>query len=192
VFVQTCPKCGHQLSVPFNSPCPSCGLWIEHLIGLTGNSFQRARWSDHTTLITGNNVNLGTKDYNASFNYIGVGNIDDLVKFTMLFGHDATLTNGRGIATLYRVAYLTEIVGSGSSIYFPGLAPCSGVCVISPNSEDYGHTYPILSGWVASRFGHVFGTCRICGCQTPFAIIICSACSSGLNFDWNKMLYPLP
>lgn len=186
----TCPRCGATLKTPFVPPCSNCGFEIDHLTGKHLSDFQKEKWDKHRELFCGATVSLGDGDYNASFNYAGDAKIDLLTKFAISYGHESTLPSPRGTyLNPVRVAFVPEIIGSGTSVGMIGNVPVSGFCLISPHSEMFGHSFPAITDWVTEIFGDVGGVCRFCGRATQFGLVVCDKCytDSHVN-DWTKLL----
>lgn len=183
-----CPNCRSWLSGPFTI-CPHCGFSFSHLVAPTSTEAQ-GKMADHTQLFTRGTVSLGKKpEFNASFDYYGVTNLTDLVRFTITYGHRAQVSSGPGrLPSDVIAAFVPEIIGSGVSRYSTDYQPCSGLCIVSPASTKWGHPFPVLDTWVSSKFSGQFGTCYRCGSTTPFAQSICSRCYSEIGNDWRKCL----
>src|SRR5258706_15563014 len=93
----SCPKCGHQVAGAFPSKCPNCTFDISALAGRGTTSFQVFKWNKHADLLQGRDIQLQSGEiYNASFDYNGHANLDDLVRFTITYGDRTTLLSARG------------------------------------------------------------------------------------------------
>jgi hypothetical protein len=79
-IVSYCPKCGHQVFGAFPSQCPNCPFNIAALAGKGTTAFQISKIIKHTDLLQGRNIRLSKNDtYNASFDYNGYAQLDDIV-----------------------------------------------------------------------------------------------------------------
>ena len=161
-FDVTCPSCDAIVTAPFSCNCESCGFSIDALAGRNTSQFQKNKWNEHTSLVSGVDIELDGKPFNASFDYNGVANIDDLVKYAVNYGSRATIQSNRGNhPTEVIVAYVPEIIGSGLGIFSANYLPCSGVCLMSPQSTQYGHSFPVLDQWVGSTFTSQMASCKL-------------------------------
>src|SRR5262249_45219284 len=134
-------------------------------------------------------LGLYGKTHNASFDYNGLANLEDVLRFTVTFGDRATLLSSRGNhQNRVIITYIPEPIGSGTSICNPGSVPCSGVCLISPQSPTWSHTFPVMDDWVRQEFAGQTSACRFCGRQTGFAQPICALCYAANNGDWLSFL----
>ena len=188
-----CPKCAVSLKGAFNPPCPSCGFTLDHLTGKRLSGFQTQKWHKHRELLSGANISLHGGDWNASFTHNGDAALEELVRFTITFGDAEFVTSARGNhQNPVLLAYVPEVIGSGSAITAPGMVPCSGVCIISPHSLDYGHPYPAMDDWIHATFPtRQQSLCKICGQQTAFAEVICGDCyANHAGSDWRNLLKP--
>lgn len=186
-----CLKCGKTSMKPMSYPCFSCGFDIDHLTGIKLSQFQVRKWDEHSQLITGQNISLFGKEYNCSFDYNGISNISDLVTYTINYGTDVNIPSNRGAhVNPVKISFIPEIIGSGTSVYYNAgdTFPCSGCCVISPVSIDYGHPFPILRDWVIQEFGTQKSTCFICGKDVDFGLSICNECYEKKGGDWHEFL----
>jgi hypothetical protein len=184
-----CPKCNTRVEGIFPTHCPACSFNIDALAGLNMSADQRDKWREHTDLLSGSAVALYNKEFNASFNYNGVANLPDIVQFTITFGDRATTLDRRGRhSNQVILAYLPEIIGSGSAIHYPSLVPCSGVMLISPGSQNYAHSYPIIDEWVQRKFPTQKSFCRMCARETGFGVPICNECYEQYDMDWRKLM----
>jgi hypothetical protein len=95
----------------------------------------------------------------------------------LTYGDWATVPAGRGRYTNdVVIVFVPEVIGSGTSIFQAGPVPCSGVCLMSPASLDWGHSYPALASYVQETFGHLLSKCKLYGTATPFAVPVCDDC----------------
>lgn len=188
IYTYPCPQCRAALSGPFNG-CGSCGYSFGHLVTPTSPAAQR-KMADHTQLLTRGTISLGGRpECNASFDYYGVTNLTDLVRFTITYGHRASVSSGPGrLPSDVIAAFIPEIIGSGVSRYTTDYQPCSGLCLISPASMNWGHPFPMLDQWVATKFAGQTGICFRCRTTTPFAQPICAKCYGEIAHDWRKSL----
>ncbi len=185
-----CPDCSSQRPAPFLPPCPNCGFSLDHLNGRQLSDWQRQKWKKHQELLQGSNISLHGGKWNASFTHNGNAALEDLVRFTISYGDTQVLSSPRGNnQNPVYLAYIPEIIGSGLAIATPGLVPCSGLCIVSPSSIQYGHTYPILDDWMQDHFSGLGSSCRLCHTPTAFGEVFCMQCYSGYaNGDWQKLL----
>jgi hypothetical protein len=186
----SCPKCGHQVAGTFPSKCPNCTFDISALAGRGTTSFQVFKWNKHADLLQGRDIQLQSGEiYNASFDYNGQANLDDLVRFTITYGDRTTLPSARGsYQNPIILAYIPERIGAGTAIHFPGTVPCSGICLISPQSENYSHSFPVIDEWVQTTFAGTTSNCRICSSATSFGQPICAACYIKHGGGWRSFL----
>ncbi|MBE0544654.1 MAG: hypothetical protein IH623_25215 [Verrucomicrobia bacterium] len=183
-----CPKCLNSLAAPFALACPSCGFTLAHLIGSPSPETQ-PKQDKHTELLTVGSISLHGGEFNASFDYYGLLSLPDLVRYTVSYGHHSTVPSPRGDHTnAVTVAYVPEIIGSGISRYSTGYMACSGLCIVSPGSQRWGHPYPILEQWTQQQFAGAVGACFVCGTATPFGHTLCPACYSKEGSDWRRFL----
>ena len=189
--IQTsCPKCGYSFIGPFPSRCPNCPFDISALAGRGTTSFQMRKWNKHTDLLQGRDIQIQPGEiYNASFDYNGQANLDDLVRFTITFGDRTSLPSSRGnYLNPIIVAYTPEQIGAGTAIHFPGTVPCSGICLISPQSENYAHSFPVIDDWVQKTFAGTTSHCRVCNAITFFGQSICANCYGKYDRGWKTFL----
>lgn len=185
----TCPSCEAKHPAPFRSACPSCGFSVAHLAGQSLSDFQNGKWDKHTELLRGQNISLHSGDYNASFDHVGSGSLGELVRFALSYGHESEVPANRGPhVNPVRIAYIPQVIGSGISAYTSTPIACSGVCIISPGSLEYGHAYPVLNQWVQEEFAGKSGQCAFCGTPTAFGHPICQKCYEDRDGDWTKLL----
>ena len=187
----TCFSCGFTSSTVLRYPCPSCGVDLSHLNGATSSSFQTRKWGEHLDLLSGANVDLHGKEWNCSFDISGYGKISDIVEFTLNYGQKLYLPANRGnhVNEVY-LAFIPEIIGSGVSTHYATLQtePCSGCCVISPTSLNYGHPFPILYDWVSQQWPTTGATCHFCNRTTHVGLTICWDCYQKNGGNWTTFL----
>ena len=184
-----CPMCGGTVNGVFPVQCPYCPF--NRTILATGGvtHWQRTKWSEHTDIIVGRNVQLYGKPYNASFDYNGATKLEDVLRFGITFGDRIILPSSRGPHTNPGIiAYIPETIGSGTSIYSPDLVPCSDLFLMSPHNLQWSHAFPVLDDWIRQYYGGRTSTCRVCGAQTGFAQPVCAQCYSANNGDWQSFL----
>jgi hypothetical protein len=170
-------------------PCPHCSFDIDHLIGVGLTPFQQEKWNEHRELLYGGTLTLHGKPYNASFNHNGEAKIELLTRFVISYGHEGNLPSPHGgYINAVRVAYVPEIVGSGASVETVDNVPVSGLCIISPQSVEFGHSFPAMTSWVSGTFGNEPAYCKFCGRPTQFGLVICDACYSNGYNDWTVLL----
>jgi hypothetical protein len=176
------------MAAPFALACPSCGFTLAHLIGSSSPETQSKK-DKHTELLTVGSISLHKGEFNASFDYYGFLSLPDLVRYTVSYGHHSTVPSPRGDQdNPVIVAYVPEVIGSGISRYNTDYMPCSGICIISPGSERWGHPYPILDQWTKKQFTNALGVCFLCATPTPFGHTLCSACYAKQGSDWRRFL----
>jgi hypothetical protein len=147
------------------------------------------KWKEHTDLLYSGSVPLYGKQYNASFNYNGVADLEDMIRFTLTFGDTATIKDSRGINdTKVILAYFPEIFGSGSATHYHQLVACSGLMVMSPSSFNYSHAFSVIDEWIQNTFPGWQSTCRLCNEPTDFGQPICAKCYSSGNNKWTDLL----
>jgi hypothetical protein len=148
-----------------------------------------AKQLKHNQLLTSDSISLSGGEFNASFDHYGFLSLPDLVRYTISYGHRATVSSPRGRHNnQVIVAYVPDIIGSGVSQYSSNYTPSSGVCIISPGSERWGHPFPVLDPWVQQQFSGMQGICVVCGSNTPFGHTLCLEHYDILNGDWRKLL----
>lgn len=160
------------------------------MAGAPISSFQVKNWGQHSDLLAGRNIQLYGKQYNASFDFAGKANLQDLVRFTITFGSSGIVPGRNGRADCQTMlAYVPQTIGSGVMQAAPSInVPCSGICLLSYTSVDYKHSYPVLDDWVRQTFTGQTATCRECGEVTGFGHCICSNCYLKSNWDWTNYL----
>ncbi len=184
-----CPQCNGWVDGIFPTQCPFCSLNINTLSGSATSNFANNKWQQHTTLLSGTTVPLFGKTFNASFDYNGLAKLTDLLQFALTYGDRTTIPDSRGINNnLIIVAYTPEVIGSGSAIHYPALVPCSGVMVMSPNSQIYAHSFPVIDEWVQNTIPIQTSFCRICASETGFGVPVCNNCYIENDWDWQKLL----
>jgi ribosomal protein L37E len=187
----SCYSCGQQSQEPINYPCSACGVDISHLDGTALSSWQRKKWKEHTSLVTGSYIPLKGKDWNCSFDIVGYSKIPQIVEFTLNYGQWFSLPSTHGGHTNdVCITFIPEIIGSGVSKHYTTLGPMpvSGCCVISPDSMQYGHPFPVLYDWVNIKFGGASSVCRLCGTETPVGLSVCWDCYDRNGNDWTRLL----
>lgn len=184
-----CPNCANHVPLPFPPTCPHCSFTIDGLTGKGTSSFQKKKDSQHRDLLYGRNVDLYKKQFNASFDFYGEAELPDLVRFSISYGDRTIVPSTHGShPTELIVSYIPSVIGSGASIYGPGLLPCSGICLMSPASTGYAHSFPFLDDYVRSKFSGLSSTCRSCGDPTGFAQPFCTKCYQTKSLDWKSWL----
>ncbi len=187
----TCFHCGHSSSSPITYPCSNCGANLNHLNGQSFSNFQRNKWNEHTDLIQGyQQVQLYDKNWNCSFDTTGTSKINDIVKFTINYGQKLSLQSNRGnhVNEAY-LSFIPEIIGQGTSSQYTTLSTvtCSGCCIISPQSINYGHPFPVLIDWVKQTWSSESSQCYKCGKKTHVGLQICGECYQKIG-NWEKLL----
>jgi len=186
-----CVQCHEKLEAPFRGTCPHCGFSLQHLFGKKLSDFQKQKRDKHCDLLFGRKIQLHGSNYNASFDSYGDANLEDLMRFTLSYGHHAKLpSRGGRHENEIVLAFIPDIIGSGISVYDTDYQPltCSGVAVISPASQDYGHGFPVLDDWVHQTFKTEEGFCVSCGALTAFGHPLCHKCYEARGSDWLKFL----
>ena len=184
-----CPNCHSTSKGVFPVRCPNCDFNIDGLVGRSTSSFQEKKWKEHTQLLYGDTIDLHEKEFNASFDYKGIAHIDELIRFTITFGDKATILDARGIhSNQIILSYFPEPIGRGTAIHYHQLVPCSGLMVISPQSEEYAHAFPVLDEWVHDKFQNGKSHCRLCKRETDFGQPICSDCYTRRSMDWEALM----
>jgi len=85
--------------------------------------------------------------------------------------------------------YVAAVRADGGTSRTPDqLFACSGVCVVSPASMNYGHPFPVLDEWVEREFGKSSSMRRFCGGSTSFGQPICGDCYVDKGGDWKLFL----
>ncbi len=183
-----CPKCQQPVSGVFPSACPDCGFTIDAIAGRGTTDFQIKKAGQHSDLLYGRSIGLYGKVLNASFDFYGQANIDALVRFAITYGDRATLPSSRGgHQNPIIVSYIPEIIGSGITMYSQDTIPCSGICIISAHSLEWGHSFPILDQWMKVNFQGAKSNCKLCGAPTSFAEPVCNNCYQS-NGNWINLL----
>ncbi|MGH3639636.1 MAG: hypothetical protein ACRDUX_11495 [Mycobacterium sp.] len=125
---------------------------------------------------------------NASFDLRGLAKLSDLVRFTLMFGDRATLPSRR-YANPAIFAYIPEPIGAGTVLHQVGTIACSGICVVSPQSIEFRHAFPVVAEWVDQKYGHdPGGGCRLCSAPTAFAQPVCGRCYNDIGGDWSRLV----
>ena len=188
--IQThCPRCGAVVAGVFPSSCPHCPFTIDAIAGRGTSQFQRINWGQHSDILAGRGIQLYNKSMNASFDFRGHAVLDDLVRFTLTFGDRASLLTRGGRANPIMVSFIPEPIGAGTVLYQAGTIACSGICIISPQSVQYSHSFPVLGLWVEQKFSQLPGLgCRICSSPTAFAQPVCARCYATIGGDWMRLL----
>jgi len=186
IVTTTCPKCGNPISRPFPNQCPYCPFNLSALAGCGTTSFQVLKWNKHSDLLQGRNIQLAKGEiYNASFNYSGFAQLEDIVRFTVTFGDRTTLPSPHGgYQNPVIISYIPEQLGAGTAIHFPGTVPCSGICLVSPQSDSYAHSFPVIDEWVQATYSTNVSFCRFCKTPTAFGQPICADCYAERGSDW--------
>jgi hypothetical protein len=186
-----CPKCGNLISGPFPQQCPYCPFNLSALVGRGTTAFQVMKWEKHSDLLFGRNIQLANGEtYNTSFNFNGYAQLEDIVRFSITFGDRTTILSPHGgHQNQLIVSYIPEQLGAGTAIYSPGTIPCSGICLISPQSNDYAHSFPVIDDWVQATFAGATSSCRICSAPTAFGQPICAECYAERGSDWHNFIY---
>lgn len=188
-MISTCPRCKGLIKGVFPHECPYCDFTVSDLVGQGISPFQQKKWKEHTELLYRGSVGLYGKKYNASFNYRGVADLEDMVRFTITFGDTGIIKDSRGIHDNEVIlSYFPEVLGTGTAICYHQGVPCSGVMVISPASFDYAHACPVIDDWVREKFPNQQSQCRLCGKRTDFGQPICADCYSKGNDNWKEFL----
>ena len=149
-----CPVCSGMVPIPFPYDCPLCHATFDGILGKGTSSFQVKNNFEHRDLIRGREIKLYNRwECNASFDFYGDAMLTDLVRFTVSYGHRATVPSDRGNKqTNVIVSYIPQIIGSGA--YADNMAcllPCSGLLLSSPASVNYSHSFPLLDDYVRAR-----------------------------------------
>jgi hypothetical protein len=175
----TCFKCGSTFDHPIHFPCPACGVDIGHLNGTQNSPHQIKKWKQHLDLVEGRPINLYGKKCNCSFDSVGYSKITKVVEFTLNFGQKLQLpsSSGKYLNDVY-LAFIPEVIGSGIFSNYPtsDTMPCSGTCIVSPKSIDFGHPFPALYDWVTSKWPHTSYSCLSCGKPTHIGLPFCQDC----------------
>jgi len=189
-LITVCPRCNYQINGVFQYACPNCSFNISALAGRGTTSFQVLKWLKHTDLLQGQSIQLAEGEkYNASFNFNGYAKLDDIVRFTITYGDRVNYSSPRSRhPTSFVISYIPEQLGAGTAIHYPGTVPCSGICLVSPQSDEYAHSYPVIDEWVHDTFARFTSYCRFCNMPTAFGQPICENCYSSRSSDWLKFL----
>lgn len=183
-----CPRCKNVEQGPFGTSC-QCGFTIRDLSGQSTNPWIVNKDQQHHELLTEGAVSLFGKKYNASFTYNGIVMLEDLVRFTITYGSRTTIPSIRGAhPTEIILAFVPEVIGSGTSVFEPGLVPCSGIVLMSPGSMNHGHSFPALQQYVNDTFSSLGNTCKSCGKQIDFGQPFCVECYYLHNIDWRELI----
>lgn len=183
-----CPHCTATFAGPLPVECPSCGFNVGILAGQGTTDFQRRKWEEHTGILQGRDIELHNKEFNASFDFKGYARIDDLVRFTLTYGDRDELRSRGGYSSPAWMAYVPEPIGSGTCLYYRGTVSCSGLCIVSAHSTEYGHAFPMMDQWVADKYGDQPSRCRICGRPTLMAQPVCEDCYVEIEGDWTRLI----
>lgn len=187
-YESTCPKCGNRIKGPFPNHCPFCSFNIDALAGRGTTSFQVKKWQKHSDLLYGRNIQLTNGEIiNTSFDFHGYANLDDIVRFTITYGERSFLKSRKQINPVI-ISYIPEVIGAGTAIYSLGTIPCSGICIISPSSNDYSHPFPVIDVWVKTTFPNMESFCRICQSPTTFGQPFCEKCYESNGSNWRNFI----
>jgi hypothetical protein len=186
----SCPKCRNSISGPFPDQCPYCTFNLSALVGQGTTSYQVTKWNKHSDLLQGRNIQLSSGEiYNASFDFNGYAKLDDIVRFTITYGDRTTLPAPHGgYENPVIISYIPEQLGAGTAIHFPGTVPCSGICLVSPQSDIYAHSFPVIDEWTQVTFPGASSSCRFCNSSTAFGQPICEKCYAERGSDWKNFL----
>jgi len=188
-FRTSCPSCGGTVAGVFPASCPHCPFTIDALAGRGTSQFQRIKWGEHSDILAGRAIQLYGKTMNASFDFRGQAALDDLVRFTLTFGDRASLPTRDGHANPVIVSFIPKPIGAGTVLYQAGTVPCSGICIVSAHSIQYGHSFPVIGPWVQQKFQRSPGLgCRICSSPTSFAQPVCDRCYTTIGGDWMRLV----
>lgn len=186
-----CVRCNGKLEAPIPETCVYCGFTLDHLSGKKLSDFQKQKREKHTDLLFERDIQLYGSNYNASFDNYDDANFKDLIRFILSYGHHAKLPSGGARkANRIVVAFIPKIVGYGVSSYDTCYdpVPCSGVGIISPASQNYGHGFPVLDDWIQKAFKTERGYCDSCGVPTAFGHPFCHKCYEICRRDWRNFL----
>ena len=174
-----CISCGNPMSTQLiRCPNPNCGCDYGYLNNPTPK---------HRGLVLNGTVELGNGPgkFNASFDSNGLASHDKLIRFTVAFGHRTQISSGPGRpANKMIVAYVPEIIGSGVSKYHVGMTPVSGMCILSPASPVWGHTFPVMDQWMTQKAPTTPWKCATCPNCVYFGQVFCPACYQAHGSDW--------
>lgn len=183
-----CPRCKTKNRIPFIGQCPNCGFTIDHLSGKRLSDFQQRKFKKHTELLYSDTISLDG-EYNASFTHKGNEQLEDLINFTISYGDRVILPSTRGTHhNLAIISYVPEIIGSGTTIYNIGYLPCSGICIVSPQSYIFGHPFPVIDSWVRRNFKGTISKCKICGREAKIGQPMCRKCYRRYDNNWKNTL----
>jgi len=183
-----CPKCGALVKGAFPNNCPTCSFNINGLIGKGTTSFQEMNWQKHTDILFGRNIQLAKgQTYNASFDFNGYEKLEDIVRYTITYGVRTDIESRHKKSNII-ISYIPEIIGAGTAIHFRNTVPCSGICLISPESENFSHSFPVIDEWVQVKFSNQSSFCRFCNKTTEFGQPICSNCYKEFGSNWKFLI----
>lgn len=184
-----CPKCKNERHAPFKGHCAVCDFNIDHLSGKRLSDFQTSKYLKHTQLLHGSTITLTDSDYNASFDHNGDAKLEQLIQFTISYGKWAEIPSRSGQYTNpVIVSYVPEIIGAGTSIYEKDTLLCSGICIMSPQSYQFGHPFPVLDEWVNKNFNTFASTCSFCRKPTQFGQPFCHKCYQDRGSNWLNLI----
>lgn len=184
-----CPHCASVIPGPFPVECPHCDFHVRMLADMGTTRFQRKKWREHSDILQGVDIQLYGKTWNASFDHRGYANLQEIVRFALTYGDGGYVTSAHGDRRTPVIGvYIPEIIGSGTGLYQTGSLSCSGVCIISPGSTEWAHTYPVLDPWVQQHFGEALSVCRFCGAETAWGQPICGRCYDRYGAPWTEFL----
>lgn len=187
----TCYKCHAPMSTQLiRCPNPLCGCDYGYIANpISAEAIEKK--DKHEELVTFGTLSFGDGPgkFNASFDFNGVASKDKLVRFALAFGHRTRISSGPGrIPSDVVLAYVPEIIGSGVSKFWSGNLACSGICVISPASEQWAHPFPAMDSWVRSKNPGRAWKCTTCPNPVPFGHAFCSDCYARHGSDWRTFL----
>jgi len=182
-----CMHCGAKVYGVYPIVCDKCGYSIDYLSGVSTSAFQQDKFWKHTEISRTGSLSIGKHGPIGSFTMLGVSILSDMVRYALTYGSTGKTTNGRGDATNFCACYFPEVIGSG---ILPGhslLVPCSGLMIISPQSQDWGHPFPMLDEWQQKNVPYQDGRCQFCNKSIDFGQTICQDCYHP-GFDWRTTL----
>ena len=183
-----CPRCKKVAPGPFGNSC-HCGFTIDDLSGKSTEQWIIGKDKQHRELLTYGTVTLFKKEYNASFTHDGIVKLTELVRFCITFGSRTTVNSAHGgHPTDIILAFVPEVIGSGTSIIERGLVPCSGIVLMSPGSMNHGHSFPALQSYVTNTFASLKDACKECGKPTDFGQPFCADCYTQHTIDWLTLI----
>lgn len=187
-----CPSCNRSMPGPFPLTGCACGFSLSGLAGKGTSAFQIKKDSQHRDILSGRGIQLYSKTLNTSFDFYGEANLIDVVDFALTYGEKRSILSSHGgHSTSVIVSYIPDVIGSGIQKASPSgvLQPCSGICLMSPESTSgFAHSFATLDDWVSQKFPGDSSVCKFCRKPTPFGLGVCIECFENNGRKWQNFI----